>query len=315
MRSTPAASIIVPSRGGAQRLPILLSSLSAQCTSDFEVIVVVDGDTDDSESTLTAASIDMPFPLRFLVFPENRGRSAALNMGAHLAQGNVLIRCDDDLEPSSNFVAGHLACHREAECGAIGLYQNRMPDTPYARAYGRAADDRFRAQALATPQAFQWRYWAGNVSVLRAVHERIGGYDERYRAYGWEDVDYGYRLHRAGIDVRIVPGLTTPHNVAATTTLIRALRALHAGAARQLFVDTHGGDALGYSSPHAGLWGHAVRASSTVATEKSIWAFSMALDRVVDTLPGPVAEKLVALLVESAGLAGIRYPRRARSRF
>jgi glycosyltransferase involved in cell wall biosynthesis len=315
MSNLPTASIVVPTRGGAQRLPVLLNALSLQDTADFEAIVVLDGDIDDSEGILRRAAEEASFSLRWVVFSENRGRSAALNAGADAARGRVLIRCDDDLEPAPDYVSGHLARHQGEASGAIGLYLNRLPDTPYARAYGTAADERFRAQALATPNSLQWRFWAGNVSVLRTVHDRIGGYDERYRTYGWEDVDYGYRLHQAGVPVRIAPELSTPHHVAATTTPIRALRALHSGAAREVFVNTHGVDVLGAGPSHTGLWGRAVWAASTVATEKSIRTWSAVVDRAADALPRPVAEKLIALAVESAGLAGIRYPKRARSRF
>ena len=39
----PAASVIVPTRGGAARLPVLLTALCRQDDQDFEVIVVIDG--------------------------------------------------------------------------------------------------------------------------------------------------------------------------------------------------------------------------------------------------------------------------------
>ena len=46
---TPEASVIVPSRGGAQRLPRLIGALAAQEDAPpFEVHVVVDGDVDGS---------------------------------------------------------------------------------------------------------------------------------------------------------------------------------------------------------------------------------------------------------------------------
>ncbi|BCT77056.1 hypothetical protein SCMU_28980 [Sinomonas cyclohexanicum] len=311
--SRPTASVIVPSRGGARRLPVLFGALEGQDTDDFEVIVVADGDIDG-----TAAVVDewsSRLPVRVIVFPENRGRSVALNTGAGAALGDVLIRADDDLEPSADYVSRHLDQHRQGDVGAIGIYLNQLPDTPYARSYGRAADIRFRSEALAAPRSMQWRYWAGNVSVAREVHERIGGYDERYRRYGWEDVDYGYRLHRGGVDVRIVPELSTTHHVAASTTTIRALRALHSGAARETFVGIHGEEALPSSAQTRGAWNRLVWAGAALATERSLRAYGGAVDAVASLLPARVAEKLVALGVESAGLAGIRNPARARTSF
>jgi GT2 family glycosyltransferase len=315
MSHSRAASIIVPSRGGAQRLPVLLNALSRQNTTDFEVITVLDGDVDDSEGLLRRAYKTTPFRLRWIVFPENRGRSAALNAGFANAGGHVLIRSDDDLEPGPDFVAGHIERHHAARNGIVGLTMNRFPSTAYARVYGNKADALHRAEALAAPPHTHWRHWSANVSVTRDMHEQVGGYDERYRAYGWEDVDYGYRLHLAGIPVVIAPELMAVHHVASTTTAIRAARALHSGAARDTFLRIHGRDALPEQACNSGIWGRMVWAASILTTEKSIRAWSGVVDRAAEALPPPVAEKLIALAVESAGLAGVRYPERAKSRF
>jgi GT2 family glycosyltransferase len=249
------------------------------------------------------------------VFAENRGRAAALNVGFAEAQGRVLIRCDDDLEPESGFVAGHVSRHQGVRNGVIGLTTNRFPDTPYARLYGKKIDVQHRTEALESPLDSHWRHWAANVSVTRDLHELVGGYDERYRAYGWEDVDYGFRLKHAGVPVVIAPELTAVHHAASTTTAIRASRALHSGAARETFLRLNGRDSLGGPPTGSGLWGLLVWTASAMATERSIRIWATLVDKVADRIPRRVAEKLIALSVESAGLAGIRYPDRARSHF
>ena len=69
---TVRTSIVVPTRGGRARLPVLLDGLARQGDPDFEVVVVVDGDVDDTEALL-ARRTDLD--LRTIAFPENRGRS------------------------------------------------------------------------------------------------------------------------------------------------------------------------------------------------------------------------------------------------
>jgi glycosyltransferase involved in cell wall biosynthesis len=309
----PAASVIVPTRGGARRLPVLLGALAKQDTQDFEVLVVVDGDVDGSDDAVQRWRNVLD--VRTIVFPENRGRSAALNAGADAAEGEILIRSDDDLEPPPGFVSGHVARHKDGDCGVVGLTTNVFPETPYARAYGQSADQRAIAEALALPSERTWRLWAANVSVTAGLHRVLGGYDGRYRRYGWEDVDFGYRLHSAGIPVVVAPELMARHHGASTTTAVRALRALHSGAAREQFVDIHGPEALGPQEPEDGLWNLVVRAAGAVATERTVRAYGRAVDRVAAALPVHLAEKLIALAVESAGVAGIRYPQRARASF
>ncbi|UBH24490.1 glycosyltransferase [Micrococcus porci] len=308
------ASVIVPSRGGAGRLPRLIGALAAQEEAPpFDVHVVVDGDVDDSASALERLAAAHPdLPLTWTVFEENRGRVAALNAGADATTGRILIRADDDLEPGVHYIRDHVAAHAEGPGGAIGLYLNILESTPYQRVYGDAQDVLHREHAYALPADQQWRHWAGNVSVPRAVHEELGGYDPDYRQYGWEDIDFGYRLHAAGYPVRIRPELATSHHAAAVTTYSKAVRALHGTAARNLFIQKHGAEVLGGVDAPRGLWGAAVRLVALGATEGSLTRSSALIDAIADRVPITVARKLIALQVEGASEAGRAYPERAQ---
>lgn len=312
MPADPFASIIIPSYRGVARLPVLLDSLAGQSpeTPAFEVIVVVDGIDDGS---VALVENETRIDARTVVFPENRGRVAALNAGFSAAKGDVLIRCDDDLAPGTDFVVAHVNAQRAHAGGVMGLYLNEYTATPYAEVYGTDADERFRRDAYATADDMTWRYWAGNCSITRDLWEAVGPYDPDYRLYGWEDVDYGYRLHAAGHQVRLEPGLETRHRAAAVTTSLRAQRAAHSGAARRLFEVKHPGADLPSAVPAWSFWNSLVRGLARVPVS------SAKVGRMVDTalpvIPGGVGRKLVALTVESAALAGYRHPRRAKERF
>ena len=312
MTVDPVASIVVPSFCGADRLPQLLDSLAAQQegTPPFEVIVVVDGVDDGSVALLEN---ETRLDLRSIVFPENRGRVAALNVGFEAARGDVLIRCDDDLLPGTNYVARHVDAHRDGPGGVIGLYLNEYSNTPYAEVYGRDADERFRRDAYSAAPSVAWRYWAGNCSVTREVWETVGPYDPEYRLYGWEDVDYGYRIHATGFEIRLAPEIETPHRVAAVTTAIRARRASHSGAARRLFERKHAQSGLPNAVPGWSLWNALVRGLSRVPLNPA--RLAGVVDALLRFLPRGVGRKLVALSVESAALGGYRSPHSAKENF
>lgn len=301
---TPQASVIVPSYRGAVRLPQLLDAFAQQadgCPS-FEVIVVIDGVDDGSVALIEAES---RFPIRHILFPENRGRVAALNAGFEAACGEVLIRCDDDLVPAPDYIVQHLRQHEGRTVGVVGLYRNVYDTTPYAEAYGREMDRVFRTDAYRASPDLTWRYWAGNCSISRSTWNRIGAYDPDYRLYGWEDVDYGYRLHAAGIPVLLEQSLETTHRVAAVTTKERARRAAHAAGARRIFERKHPDHPLPSAVPGNGAWNSLVRVSSvTLARRPAV--FGAAVDRIIAVMPRPIAKKLVALAVESSALAGYR---------
>jgi putative glycosyl transferase, family 2 len=307
------AAVIIPSRGGAGVLHYPLDALSAQTERDFQVIVVLDGDIDQSEKVVDDYIARGTLNLTKIVFPENLGRVAALNAGHNTADADILIRCDDDLEPDPDYVANHLRLHRDYD-GVIGTLNNIFPKTAYSQVYGTYRDAKFKEAALGTPESERWHYWNGNSSVSAELYRTIGGFDPAYRLYGWEDVDLGKMIADAGGKIIISDAVETKHYAEATTTAVRALRALHGGSARTIFVRKHGEDAHAAPNP-AGLWGAAVKALAAVSTEANIRRIGNTLDAVLLKLPAKIAEKLVALQVEAASYAGVKYPQRARKVF
>ena len=130
----PRTSIIIPSYRGEAKLPTLLNALSQQSDTDFEAVVVIDGLLDNSLEIID--SFASKVPVRAVVLEQNQGRVAALNAGFSAAKGQVLVRCDDDLEPGADFVSGHWARHQGQPCGVVGLTIDILPPSKYTRVYG-----------------------------------------------------------------------------------------------------------------------------------------------------------------------------------
>lgn len=310
-----AAAVIIPTRGGAAKLHYPLDALETQTEKNFQVIVVIDGDIDGSAQVVQSYIDRGKLNLSMIVFEQNQGRVAALNAGHRAADADILIRCDDDIEMESDYIANHLKYHTgDGEVGVMGLVHNLYPDTPHARAYGYSRDKKFRQAAYATAPDRQWNFWAANCSMSRKAYEQTGGYDTRYRTYGWEDVDMGKMLDDLGVTMVLAPDLEVKHHIAATTTAGRARRALYSGAAKHIFLEKHGNQVLPAHKP-SGLWGAAVRGLALILNDKTIQALGEGIDKIADRLPHKVAEKLMALLVESASYAGQEHPQRAQAKF
>lgn len=302
MSSGPAVSVVVPTRRGAKHLPVLIDALRRQSASSWEAVVVIDGDVDGSEQVVADAAAGLP--VRTVVFPANRGRSAALNAGFGAAAGEVLVRCDDDMVPGPDYVRQHAAAHEGRDVGVVGLVRNVYPDTAYARAYGRHWDEQYRRDAYGADPSRTWHYWAGNCSVTRDLWERVGPYDTAFRSYGWEDVDWGYRLSQAGTAIVLDPLLETEHRGPAPTATARAQRAFYAGTARRRFEDKHG---IASTAPTSrSPWNRVVHGVQRGLDEQRIERLGPAVDRAAAVLPPPVARKAVALLVEASARAGYR---------
>lgn len=189
----------------------------------------------------------------------------------------------------------------------VGVALGQAPENPYMRAYGHYADERGRAAAYAMPAEQRWRLWGGNVSCSRDAFHEIGGYDTRYRQYGWEDLDFGYRLSEAGIPVEICDGIEVPHRMASVTTRTRVDRSFRSGQARHLFDEIHGAGASGSVPPtDPTVWNRLVLATADRLTHRRATALAQATDMVIRGLPVRIARRIVALLVEASGVTGYR---------
>lgn len=304
----PSISVVVPTRGGANRLPALLDALAAQdVAGQWEVIIVLDGDVDGS-GALVEASTDR-LPMRVIRRPGGDGVAHALAAGYEAARGEIVMRCDDDLTPAPTLVAGHLARHRARPAGAaplgvISMTRDVFDDTPYAESYGRPANARLIAEAYARPDGERWRHWAACNSVPRAAYDAVGGFDVTmgYR----EDSELGLRLARSGVEIVIDPALEVEHRGPAADTASRAARAFTSGASTLDFEARHPGGNREPARPR-GMWGRAVASGAArIGSRSDAEVVGRRVDLALPRLPEAARGKAVAWAVESAALAGRR---------
>lgn len=96
-------SIVIPLYNEEESLPELYQWIERVVTSvglSYEVIFVDDGSTDKSWQVITQLSTEHPGHVRGASFRRNYGKSPALNTGFGMANGNVVITMDADLQDS-----------------------------------------------------------------------------------------------------------------------------------------------------------------------------------------------------------------------
>jgi glycosyltransferase involved in cell wall biosynthesis len=95
--STIKVSIILPTYNRSKILPQAIESCLRQTHPDFELIIVDDGSSDDTEAVIKRyASVDPR--IRCIRNPHNLGLSKALNVGLAHATGAYITFLDDDGE-------------------------------------------------------------------------------------------------------------------------------------------------------------------------------------------------------------------------
>lgn len=119
----PSISCVVPCRNEASNLDALLTRLMAvlsECTQHWEVIIVDDGSTDATLTTL------MPWTaspgVRVVQLSRNFGKEAALTAGLRAACGDLIVMMDADLQHEPELLPDMLAKWRE---GADMVYAIR----------------------------------------------------------------------------------------------------------------------------------------------------------------------------------------------
>lgn len=285
-------------------MPRLLRSLSNQdYDGDWELVVVLDGPDEPSESLLQGFVGELP--LRVIVRAQNGGVAAAMQEGISAARGRIIIRCDDDLEPGRDFISAHMRHHLPGTpVGVIGPTRDVFPDTAYARVYGRPANARSLESAYARPADQRWIGWAANNSAPKAMIDSVGGFDTSLW-YG-EDSELGFRMHEAGLPFVVDQALEVQHHGPSTSVASRAARAYVSGASRAAFELRHPGrsHATGTTAV-ATPWTRAVDLVATrLRTRDDFARAGRRVDAVLGVVPTAIAEKLVALLVEAGGRSG-----------
>jgi GT2 family glycosyltransferase len=257
---------------------------------------VIDGSTDSSLQVLEAWKGKLP--LRIIARRENLGRTATLNEGFTAATHDFLVRCDDDLVVKDDFVQKYfdlLSSHPGS--GIIGPYLNSFPKSRYASVYGEKASLRHRSFMDLADKSEKWKFWAGNVGFTREMWNSVGDYDTQFREYGWEDVDWGFRLKSAGYKIEVREEVSATHLLAAVNCELRAERAYFSGKAKSKFERKH---ELQPEKIGSGLWNGLVKIGMVIDHK----LFAKALDLTLAFLPSFLADKLISLCVQISFMQG-----------
>lgn len=198
-------TVIIPTYNRQELLAKALAGYSAQSAPQLihELLVVDDGSTDDTESMVRELGKTMPFPVRYLR-QKNSGPAAARNFGIREAQSSLLLFSDSDIIPEPTLVAEHIDWHKKNPqmTAAVLGYVTWSPEiktTPFMRWYGEdGALFAYRKFRNAREIDFFCLYTC-NLSLKRDFLQTCGQFDEEFKSASWEDVELGYRLHKAGL--------------------------------------------------------------------------------------------------------------------
>ena len=185
----PRVSVVVCAYNAERTIEQCLASLARLDYPDYEVIVVNDGSTD---RTLEIA--ERWEYCRILSGP-NRGLSAARNLGAEAADGEIVAYTDSDCVADPDWLTYLVAKMEAGNLAACGG-PNLPPPEESLVAAAVAVSPGGPTHVLISDEVAE--HIAGcNMAFRREALLRLGGFDPVYRAAG-DDVDICWRFQDAG---------------------------------------------------------------------------------------------------------------------
>lgn len=203
LSTEPTVSIVIPVHNGGDNFRRCLLSLSSFVPAAVEVIVVVDGGTDHSES------LAREFGAKVIKLPSAAGPARARNLGAEAASGNVLFFMDADVTIAIDTLPQVVAAfHQQPNLAAlIGSYD----DAPGAPNFLSQYKNLFHHYTHQTGVEEASTFWGACGAIRRDIFLKMGGFDERYRYPSVEDIELGYRLKRAGYRIQLCKSVQVKH--------------------------------------------------------------------------------------------------------
>ncbi|MBT3231802.1 MAG: glycosyltransferase family 2 protein [Calditrichaeota bacterium] len=215
-------SVIIPTHKSLSFLKRTILCLEKQKpdTFFFESIVVDDGSNDKTEVWLRRyqGSLD----LKSIIFPKNKGRSAARNAGVKISTCSLLLFLDGDMEFDEYFVLNHAKSHYNDNHVTIGRVKYDLISS--CRGYAKYLTGR-GVMKLDSREIIPGRYFlSGNSSLSRDLFDSVGGFDVGLKSYG-EDIDFGVRLESEGAQFQFNSELTVQHlHIRSLDTLFKLSR-------------------------------------------------------------------------------------------
>jgi GT2 family glycosyltransferase len=231
MNEKPKVSVIIVNWNGAKHLRLCLPTLASQSMRSLEIIVVDNRSADDSEEVARS------FQARWLALENNLGLAPALNRGAAIARGDLLLFVNNDMRFAPGFVAALVEpLENEEEIFATDGMQFNWDGTVQGHLATRLTNVRPRQDSFTelvpglyfyqqevTEKTAVFMASAACMMVRRALFERLGGFDDRL-PLGYEDAEICWRAWIHGWKTVYVPGAICWHRVGGSSRSLEGAR-------------------------------------------------------------------------------------------
>jgi len=202
-------SLIIPNYNGrellSENLPLVIKEAKGA-----EIIVVDDGSTDGSGDF-----IRRNFPqVKLIAINKNAGFSRAVNLGVGQAKAEIVVLLNHDVRPKPDFLKPLLLHFQAEKVFAVGcLDESQEGKRLVERGRGIGWFERgflIHRRGQTNRKDTLW-VSGGSGAFRKSLWQKLGGLDELYSPFYWEDIDLSYRALKAGYQLVFEPASRVIH--------------------------------------------------------------------------------------------------------
>lgn len=205
-------SVIVLNWNGEELLRKNLPAVLEAVPDDIEMIVVDNGSTDGSikyVKELTGCGLQLKraerknaqsescsrITVKLIENKTNLGFIRACHQGAKLAKGKFIVLLNNDVIPQKGFLDQILRHFDKPDVFAVSFNEQKYG---WAKIWWRGGFIHHGVGGIQRKPHFSAWASGGSAVFRKSMWKKLGGFDELYAPFYWEDFDLGYRAWKKG---------------------------------------------------------------------------------------------------------------------
>ncbi len=202
--------IIIPSYNARYLLEKNLPSIIKNTENIGKLIIIDNGSEDD-----TVDWLKKNYPKTVIVRNNsNLGYTKPINQGVTKSDSELFILINNDVLPKKGYETSALPYFTDPEVFAVTFNEEgaSWPDMNWSQGKMQFSHGKDKSKPVLSA-------WASGGSAIfrRSIWNELGGLDEIYAPFYWEDIDIGYRAWKSGFKIIWEPRAAVVHDHESTS--------------------------------------------------------------------------------------------------